>query len=324
MAEIGEVLSFSDSPPGCWGAICDERGSVFQSADWHEVLRSGLGAHTQYVSRSDGQPLTSVTTFRAGPFRIGYVGFPAGRTFDGCCTTASVLLANVEQLRRGLRVDSLRIPVGGFANCPRGLDLRYHGLQETGIVNLQAWRETDVAGSARRNVRKALREGVRVEDAGAEDSRAIWQIYKETIATHRGLLRYGECYFQELMTLALRTTRLRVRVARKSGVVLAYFIMTLEGEEAIYLHGGLARDHSALRPSDLLYLDAISWAQEQGVKTLSFLSSPKDQPDLMRYKEKWGGQSAEERIYLLDLRPVRARAFELSLLAYRKLGRLFS
>jgi len=318
----GRILK---APPQGWDAYCEGQRSLLQSSAWHQVLVSGFQADVSYLVDGEGTPVSSIVKFRAGPFRIGYTAFPSGRSFRAAPRLPARVLAALGQSASRLDVDVLRLTVSGFdpdAAAAKSLGLPFHALPETAIADLGRWHEDDLPSPVRRNLRKAKREGVRIRGAEQTDADAVWKLYCGMIDQHGGIRRYTEAYFQALIALAYRSSLLRVRLAEHEGRVVAYFVTALEGDEGIYLHGGLDRAKAKLRPSELMYLDAISWARQMGCSRFSFLSSPADQPELVRFKEKWGGETREECVFSLYVRPLRAKAFEQSLKAYRVVKRL--
>lgn len=316
------TVQLLDLPPPGWDNYYSGNGSLFQSSAWHAVLKEGLGATSKYLCDSECRPLTSITVFQPGPFRIGYAAFPVGRLHGAQSEAAFGFLSGRDKRAVQLPLDSLRITVSGFTESSRPLDLPFDALPETAIADLQKWDGSMLSSPVRRNVRKALREQVAVDCGTSADAAAIWRLYCGTIGQHNGLRRYTEAYFHALVALSEKHERIVTRVARYQGNVIAYFISVLEGEEAIYLHGGFDRSYSAVRPSDLLYLDAIQDAKKAGYQRFNFLSSPVEQSDLVRFKEKWGGETRQERVYYFHVRPIRAQAFKYVLKAYRSIRRI--
>ena len=63
----------------------------------------------------------------------------------------------------------------------------------------------------------------------------------------------------------------------------------------------------------------IRWAQAAGCESFNFMSSPPNQPSLVRYKEKWGGVTGVHRTYTMKL-GVAYPLFRLAEAIARKLG----
>ena len=48
----------------------------------------------------------------------------------------------------------------------------------------------------------------------------------------------------------------------------------------------------------------VRMARDAGCESFNFMSSPADQPSLVQYKEKWGGETRAQRTYTLRLSAV--------------------
>jgi hypothetical protein len=72
-------FAFSLTPPAGWDAECCATNVVFGSPGWQAMLESSFGCRSIYAW--DGMQGAAISVFRAGPFSVGYVGFPAGSVF---------------------------------------------------------------------------------------------------------------------------------------------------------------------------------------------------------------------------------------------------
>ena len=72
-----------------------------------------------------------------------------------------------------------------------------------------------------------------------------------------------------------------------------FLIVAYHNERAFYLHGGIDYEKQKSRPMDALFHFAINHAKNRGYSFFDMAQSPADQPNLTRYKEKWGGVTAQ-------------------------------
>lgn len=298
----------SEVPPSFWEQECLRQGSLFHSRRWTQLIEESFPTSTLYVW-SPSKPSTeamSITVFRLGPFRIGYVGFPRGGTISGRAPSVDLLLS----LRAArARVHALRVPTSAFP-AYESLPFSYAETPETAILDLGRWQLDGLPSAVRRNIRKALRWGLTVACADPNtDARAVFDIYRSTIVRHRGSLRYNELYFKGLLCLAQTTPKVRFLVARAKGEVAGFIVVALDGVIAYYLHGGVSLNHSASRPADLLFSESIRWAKEQGAECFNMMSSPSGQKTLVQFKEKWGGATRPHRTYTVPVNPIWTRLF---------------
>lgn len=308
-------LHYSQTPPPRWEERCEEQASLFHHPDWHRVLAQGFGASTLYVEADDGTAY-AVDIFKAGPFRIGYLGFPAGGTLKGLLDRAQPAA-----LRRArLPLDLLRIPASGFDSQP-DMGLPSANTPETAISNLSEWSLATLP-KLRRDLAKARHTSFELRDMtyGEDAALTLYSLYRETVLGHGGSLRYTPAYFRALLALAARSSQLRCLAAFHGQELCGYVVIAHERDTAYYLHGATAAAWKPSGVSDLLLYDAIEQARQQGMQQFNLMSSSAAQPGLIRYKEKFGATTVTHRTYELSLAPLRSRMFK-GLLWLREQGR---
>lgn len=293
-------FSYSTSQPDEWNELIQKSGALFSTGGWQGLLEQSFGCRTIYVcNKVTG---FAISVFRAGPFKIGYLGFPVGGDIWGD-TPESVLadiLANARM--RGMPI-CIRVPVSAFSQ-QASLDLPYQSNPETVIENLQDWKIESISKNLRRDIRKADRSGFVVSEA--TDSRVgdtLFSIYFQTVKRHGGAIRYNAEYFRELIKLAKVQPRLQVLIATQETDVAGFVVTARHGNTAYYLHGGANPDYRRSSPSDLLLNEAIHRAQREGTQNFNLMASPPDQASLIRYKEKWGGVTRDLKTYTAPVRP---------------------
>ncbi len=287
-------------PVGTWQLQCSQRNLFFASSDWFDLLESAFAAKTACLWNEPGKFGATISVFPAGPFQVAYLGFPVGGLVgDEAPGVDQFIHQGVEP--GGSRPVALRIPVSGFAP-PIDLQLPWVATPETAITDLQSWSLDDASLNHRRDVQKAVRSGVIVEDASDDRQAAeIYAIYKATLKRHGGGLRYNLVYFEELVRRARENANVRAMLATHSGDVAGFLVVARHGDTGFYLHGGMRHECRHLRPSALLMHRAIQWAQESACDSYNLMSSPPGQESLVRYKEKWGAETREHRTYTLRI-----------------------
>lgn len=295
------AISISNEPPAHWPSLCNEHKLVFHSAEWTGLLASCFGTRTQYVWDEAAQSGAAVSSFAAGPFRLGFLGFPYGGMVGGG-RLEDALLQRCRQRKSELLPVAIRVPVSAFGK-PAELSFPYDATPETAIVDLPSWSLDVTSGNHRRDVKKALRSDLVLMDAErVDDGTAIFEIYRDTVQRHRGGLRYNEAYFRELVMLGKSHPHVRVTLARLGETIAGFTIIVRHGDTACYLHGGIRLEHRACQPSALLLNAAIEWARGTGCQCFNLMSSPAGQESLVWYKEKWGAVTREHRSYTVPLR----------------------
>lgn len=287
-------FTFSSSPPPGWRESCESSSAVFCSAGWQQVLESSFGCRTVYAS--GGGVGTAITVFKAGPFSIGYLGFPAGGVI-GDPAALNTILAQLAATKPSPGLTCVRVPVSAFT---AGFDLEYCSVSnpETAITELQQWNLMGVSKNLRRDIRKAERSDLSIERTiDAAHGPVLYGMYESAVKHHGGSLRYNAAYFSAVLELAARDQGVNVFVARLDRNIIGFAVVIKHGDIAFYLHGGSTAETRQLSPSDLILAEAIATARAAGCNTFNFMASPANQPTLVRYKEKWGAETRQLKTY---------------------------
>jgi hypothetical protein len=298
---------FFTEPPLQWTRLCQKHKSLFHTPAWQSLLTRSFGAFPLFALGTDGNDAFALTVFPVGPFRVGYAGFPAG----GLVGARQFTTASVTQLVSAAfprTVHLLRLVATPFPE-PLLLDYPHEETWETTVPNLSSWQEEQLAANVRRNLRKAKKNNVLIKKAELCDAQHLFRLYWETIRRHGGFRRYSLLYFHQLLELAQETPNLQCWLAVLDKEVIGFIILAREGDTAYYLHGAVSHVYQQYRPGDLAFNSSIHWAKEEGASQFNMMSSPLNQPSLVRYKEKWGGVTCKQRTYDLPLRPAAAHLF---------------
>jgi len=308
----------SMQPPDGWDQACEAGGRLFPSTAWQRLLEDSFDCMTVYAWDAERQGGAAISIFRAGPFRVAYLGFPVGAFLGGVADYAG--LVSNWQMPSGTPLPvCIRIPVSSLAPDPK-LTFPATRTPETAIADLRSWNLQSASKNVGRDVRKAERAGLECTRAlSDEDAAAVYRLYASTITRNRGSMRYTPAYFEQLVRLSARHEKLRVLVARRDGQPVAFNASALDGLHGSYLHGGMDRAARDQRPGAFLMNEAIRWVRDSGGESFNFLSSPADQPSLVQYKEKWGGTTRDHFTYTVRLHAAYP-LFRVAEWVYRKAG----
>lgn len=312
-----KIFQWSNSPPLGWKNTCAVSGNLFQHPEWQNVLHRGFDSETYYVWNLVEQLSFTITVFKAGPFRVGYMGFPVAGTLRGSATHS-----DLAQLRAsGFPIDLLRIPSTAFSPS---FEAKYRSIAspETAIVNLSAWNVENIP-KLRRDLKKAQRGLFTVADLSEPDPGTLmFDLYRNTVVSKGGKLRYTQKYFQSLADFSRRTNRLRCIGAFKDAAFCGYVACALNEDRAYYLHGATALNWKSSGVSDLLICEAIGWAQKNGMKMFNLMASPSNQPSLISYKEKMGGVTRLQHTVEVPFAPLRFQLFKAAVWVHEQYRRV--
>lgn len=157
-----------------------------------------------------------------------------------------------------------------------------------------------LSGTARRNIVRSRREGVRVVASTEPDALHTF---------HRLHLRLRKHKYRLLAQPRELFDRIWQAFAPRDGVVT---LLAYTGEEPIagavflvwndvlyYKFGASLHEHLPMRPNDALFWAGIEWGTHRELRMLDWGLSDDDQPGLVAYKRKW---ATEER-RIVTLRP---------------------
>ena len=161
----------------------------------------------------------------------------------------------------------------------------------------------------RYNIGLAAKKGVRVEEGGAADLPAWYELYRQTARRDRITLHDYEYYRRQFelaqagavggapaRRLADAGPELKLLLARHEGDLLAGILLAVHGRAATYLYGASSDAKRNLMPAYALQWEAIRIARRQGCLTYDLFGIPPS-PDpahpmhgLYRFKTGFGGR----------------------------------
>ena len=143
-----------------------------------------------------------------------------------------------------------------------------------------------LSGSARQNIRKAERSGVRIRRGGSlADLRAFYDMHRSVRRQKYGLFAQPFAFFENLHASFAPTDDLIVLLAELDGQAIAGILFLVHGDTLYYKFN--ASVSLAVRPNDLLVWNGMRVGQERGLANLDFGLSDTDQPGLVHFKRKF-------------------------------------
>jgi len=159
--------------------------------------------------------------------------------------------------------------------------------------------EASYAKQIKRGIKKAEREGLRVERRGNRSALdAFYSLHTETrrklgVPTQpKGFIRR----FEQLFDAGLGFVAL---VLDDSEPIAAAVFLTHKGT-ATYKYGASDASKLGKRPNNLLFAEIIRWACESGLQTLDFGRTDLDNEGLRSFKRSWGAREESLSYTYLD------------------------
>jgi hypothetical protein len=142
----------------------------------------------------------------------------------------------------------------------------------------------------RRAIRKAEREGVRVEVSNSSQAIQIYYtLHCETRKKH-GVPPQPFSFFQNLFWHLIAKEAGVVVVAWHRSVPIAAAVFLHHGRQAIYKFGASNGAFLSLRGNNMVHWEAIRWYANQGFSSLHFGRTSFGNEGLRRYKAGWGSE----------------------------------
>ena len=285
--------------PDDWAAFARRVGSFYHEPAWGAALRDAFGFRVTYITARDAtgtlagilplaetRSLTGVRRLVSLPF--SYAAGPVAR--DAHADAALVAAARAVAAERGvgrleLKRDAAAAPLSeGLVRLSRYATYRL----DTRGGEDAVWKRLH-AGSTRRSIRKADRDGVRAERA---DDAAGWGVIArlQSATSHRHGLPAPPSTFFTVQCRALQAAGLAdLYVARDAdGDALGAVVLWRGARSWIYAFGATRPDALERRPTHALLWRAVRDAIAAGVG-FDFGRAAPEQEGLVQFKERWGG-----------------------------------
>ena len=186
-----------------------------------------------------------------------------------------------------------------FPNDPFFAEHFVHSLE---LASDEAEVRKNFKSNTRRNIRKAVNEGVTVT---LERSRgAVAEFYKLHCGTrrHHGLPPQPWSFFVKIHEHVISAGMGFVALARYRGRCIAGAVYMLYRDGAIYKYGASNRDSQRLRANNLVMWEAIRWLIGNGFRSLHFGRTELTSDGLLQFKRGWGVAEGRLNYYKYDFK----------------------
>jgi CelD/BcsL family acetyltransferase involved in cellulose biosynthesis len=159
--------------------------------------------------------------------------------------------------------------------------------------------EASYAKQIKRGIKKAEREGLRVERRG--DRAALDAFYSLHLQTRRrlGVPTQPKSFIRRFEGLFDAGLGFVAVVLDESEPIAAAVFLT-HNETATYKYGASDAARLGKRPNNLLFAETIRWARDSGFRTLDFGRTDLDNEGLRAFKRSWGAREESLSYTYLD------------------------
>lgn len=282
-------------------------GSFFHSAAWARVLSESYGFRPRYLAAAEeGRLGVLVPLMEVWKPLTGRKGVCLPFT-DECSPILSEGLDTEEMAKslfswgRSLGWRSIEWRGGGGLLHRAVPSLSYLAHR----VDLSMGEERlfgSFRDSTRRNVLKALKQGVEVR--AQTDLEAIRVFYKLQCLTRKrhGLPPQPLGFFMKLWEHAISVGKGFVVLAYKRGVAVSGSVFLYLGRQGIYKYGASSPAAEPLRANNLVMWEGMRECMRRGCTALSLGRTEPGHTGLLQFKRGWGGLEEPINYYRYDLR----------------------
>ncbi|GIF16491.1 lipid II:glycine glycyltransferase FemX [Actinoplanes teichomyceticus] len=208
-----------------------------------------------------------------------------------------------------------------------GLGLRWDAAP-TAVIDLRPDEDAlfgAMAGACRRNIRKAAKSGVVIEEAGADPAFAdeFYDQLRDVFAKQNLVPTYSVERVRSLIRHLFPVGRISLLRARDSdGRCIATAVLPWYRRTMYFWGGASYREHQHLRPNEALIWHALRWARARGVTEFDFVgaNSYKAKYGTTEVAVPWARQSRSPLV--ARLRDAAKHGFALRQRAAARLGRI--
>ncbi len=311
-------LKVFESPGQEWDEFASRYTDlIFYQSVWSLVLKEGLGGQPLYFCLKEGGEIVAglpgvLLDFRI--FRILYASIPYGHVFGERAYFGSFVEILEREFRKG-KIDQVRMTQSPFF-APHPLNSFKPLFAKCTLLDLKRFDRNQIWEGYREEVRRAIRKAKKKDlyvkrATSREEVKVFYDLYLSSMARNRAVAKYPLRWFDALYEILHPRGIVDILFAVKNedqyaaGVVLVHSATSYH-----YLHNGSEASHLEARPNDLIVDYIIEKGVKEGKTILDFMGSSRDDLSLIRYKEKWGGQSIDVCTDVKDYHPFRCKIWE--------------
>lgn len=156
-------------------------------------------------------------------------------------------------------------------------------------------------GSTRRNIKKAVAEGVEVKFC--TDLQSVREFYRLLCMTRQrhGLPPQPFHFFENLHRHIIAENHGVIMLATYCNVIVAGALYLHMGNKAIYKYGASDTKYKKVRANNLIMWEAIKWYSQNGFTSMCFGRTDVDNNGLRSYKAGWGTTETTLNYYKFDI-----------------------
>jgi hypothetical protein len=279
----------------------------FQTAAWARVLEASYGFKPKYFGMLETDRFALLMPFmEIRSFLTGKRGVSLPFT-DHCPPVVS----NIEDLPAAVQAAIDYGERNGWSYLEwrhSGYSAGIHPPSETYYFHEIDLTKTDAElfqqlnDNNRRNIRKAAREGLRVNiDSSLWSLREFYRLNLITRKRH-GLPPQPFSFFRSVFDHVLSTGYGVIVTATHEEKVIAASVFFRFGTKALYKYGASELKYQSLRPNNFVLWEALRWLKDRGVETIDLGRTDPNNTGLLQFKRTWGARESLLNYYRYSMK----------------------
>jgi hypothetical protein len=284
--EDPEVLQFLFENSTCF----------FNRKEWFQVLGEGFNVPVSSYCLEEGGKIRLALPgmiFNFGIIKMFYSNIPYG----GFVGDFQLIPRSLSLFEESLRKDGIQlIRIGRDFKNPfpdlEGYKRQFafsHLLNLDGMTGEQLW--NGYKKRVRRDVRKAEKSGVYLEEIGAPaEIEEVFALYNQTMRRNVTYTTWTKRSLYSIYEHLIKSGEAKMVFGKKGGKVVAGIILLFSDDTVYYFFSASSERYFQYCPNDLLVHRAICLAIQGNKKYFDLMTSREDDHALMDFKEKWGAE----------------------------------
>ena len=281
-----------------WNRIIRENfePDIFHSSEWAQVLKEAYSFRPVYfVACENKQSVALIPLSEVGSWVSGKRG--VSLPFSDYCNFLSnndeYLKLLMEQIKNyGQRQNWKYVEFRSFYYVEEAEPSESFFTHDLDLTRLSSKLWSGLKDSCRRNIKKATREGVKIEIGRSWSS--LEQFYRLQVMTRKrhGLPPQPLKFFKSIYESIISKNLGIIASAHYRHKIIAASVYFNFNHKALFKYGASDDHYHHLRPNNLIMWETINWHRENGCQILNLGRTESDNAGLLNYKRTWGGKES--------------------------------
>lgn len=311
-------LKVFESPGKEWDDFASRHTDlVFYQSIWSEVLRKGLGGQPLYFYLKEGGEIVAglpgvLLNFKI--FKILYASIPFGNVI-GKKEHFPFFFKNLEREFVRREIHQVRIIASPFWD-KRDPNANFKQIENVcTLIDLRNMDEVSLWKSyshyVRRDIKRAQKHGIEIyKGKSKEDFDCLYKLYLNAMERNLAPAKYSYRLVMAFREFIMTSNHGVLLVAKMNQIPVAGILIIYSNSSAHAFLAGSDSKFLKFYPNKFLIHQALVESIVSGHQIFDFMGSEKEDENLIRFKNLWGGKPVVVTTYVKDYNPLRCRIWD--------------